>query len=322
MTCPDEYLAAIHQLVEHYRYEIQYPTSEASSSRSIPLVVNTQGWVKGLGEDLLRSIELMVQPTHIFGFDNPTYDLPEGGGGWTNSPPPVASDLPGVYDTRSSSQQVFTLEPAPISPLQARHTPADLRILSTISYFHANLCNTLRETWNFASPLIAIPPWEVDLGGTSIEQVYLIGEGSDGIIREDLPLALNGSIVALLEVLDNSPLIGDVYQQNRPLPPLEETNFLGLAVIRSVLPAEGSTMKIRLITPLPPAMLGRAKIIVRNGAIELPLCGMLDWQSGPINEEGLAGIGWSEVPFLDVNGEIGVGGERRRYRRNVMRKGM
>ncbi len=34
--------------------------------RRVPLVINTQGWIKGLGADLAARIEPMLRPTHIF----------------------------------------------------------------------------------------------------------------------------------------------------------------------------------------------------------------------------------------------------------------
>lgn len=205
-----------------------------------------------------------------------------------------------------------------------------------------------------------------------VEKVYMIGEGSEGILSEDLHIALNGSIVALLEADESvSTSMADpqsntgVYVQGGAPPNLEETNFVALAIVRAVQPvpipstalhrtddtlqqststssstspAASPRLKLHLLTPLPPAHLSRVRYLVRNGAIELPLCGMLDWSgpgavpplslsapgtgSGSVNGEGLAGVPWEDVPFLDVSGVVGVGGERRRFRRNLMRKGM
>jgi polynucleotide 5'-hydroxyl-kinase GRC3/NOL9 len=332
LTCPDEYIAAIDHLVNYYRYELQYPlrpngtVGEGREADSMPLVINTQGWVKGLGEELLRSIEAMAEPTHVFAFEsepvNEGFDAP----GWTRSPTYQTSALPEYPLRHGKAVFCHTLVPAPASPLQARYTPADLRLLSTLSYFYSHIGPTSLN-WNLTTPLVAQPPWEVTLG-EAIKEVYLIGEGAEGVLPSDLSLALNGCIVALLEQL-SPPEQHDgpqgVYIQARPPPSLEETTFLGLAIVRAT--SSGTPTRLQILTPLAPELLSRASVLVKNGAIELPTAGMLDWRE---REKGFPpglgaaagnGNGWEEVPFFDT-GNVGIGGERRRFRRNLMRKGM
>ncbi|WVF68971.1 hypothetical protein IAT40_003745 [Kwoniella sp. CBS 6097] len=344
LTCPDEYIVSIRHLIEHYKYDLQYPTFPSSSSgkisETIPLVVNTQGWVKGLGEELLSSIEGMAEPTHIYSFESAEEETYHGPG-WTTSPTWQNAQLPFdgsySYPAEGSSNAVsvkrFKLDPAPVSPLQARYTAADLRVLSTISYFHSTLSSS-GTRWDFTGPLLAQSPWEVEYGaGKAIERVYMIGEGSEGIIGSDLPLALNGSVVALLEyteqpIEDQDQDQEGLYVQARPPPSHESVNCLGLALIRAIVPSPSTSSsglegRMHLLTPLQPAVLGRCRAIVRNGAIELPNPGMMDWRT-PISQEGMTGIGktWDQVPFFDVSGVEVVGGERRRFRKNIMRKGM
>lgn len=192
--------------------------------------------------------------------------------------------------------------------------------------------------WDFGTSPLGMRPWQVKLG-SGISHVYLIGEGSDGVVLEDLHLALNGAIVSLCEMIDPSILQNpeEIYLQGRTPPPNDSINHLGLALIRAVKSSpnpiphptralrtsstDPSSLSLQLITPLPPSILSRATIMIKNGAIELPTCGMLDWQNGVL-ETGMAGREWGEVPFLDVGGFGGVGGERRRFRRNLQRKGM
>ncbi|KAK4685213.1 polynucleotide 5'-hydroxyl-kinase GRC3/NOL9, partial [Tremellales sp. Uapishka_1] len=314
-TCPDEYIDAIRHLVSHYRYEIQYSSTPSSAEDGriqeiVPLIVNTPGWVKGLGEDLLRAIEGIAEPTHIFAFAEPEPTTIPQDGGWTSSPTFHQPDLPPMYPTSTSPPIIYTLEQAPVSPLQARYTPADLRILSTISYFHSDLA----ASWDFSRPLLAFPPWQVSLG-TTLNRVILVGEGGDGVLPQDLPLALNGSVVALLEHLEEESPKGDMYQQGATYPVLDETNFLGLALIRGINGSE-----IHLSTPLPLEKVIKAKIVVKNGAIEMPTCGLMDWRRGA-EDDGIAGVKWDDVPFLESGGVEGVGGGRRRFRRNLQRKG-
>jgi len=129
---------------------------------------------------------------------------------------------------------------------------------------------------------------------------------------------LNGNIVALIHEMDQDPNIESLYDPSRSIP-LDESTFLGLALIRG-LRSTGEGFTLHLLTPLSDESLRKANAIIRNGAVELPLPGMLDWRAP--NAGDLAGVKWEDVPYLDVSGVVGVGGERRRFRRNLMRKGM
>ena len=284
----------------------------------VPLVINTQGWVKGLGEELLRSIETSTSPSHVFTFETEEPVSTNGNGngqGWTSSPPP---EFPANYTHLSRAPVVHTIQSAPVTPLLARHTPSDLRTLSMIAYFHAHLDT---QTWNLTSPLLAVPPYQIELSAAQaspLRRVYISGEGSESILPEDLGLALNGNIVALIHEVDQDPNIEALYDPSRPIP-LDETTYLGLALVRGLKPTEEG-FTLHLLTPLGEEELRKANAIIRNGAVELPLPGMLDWRAS--NSGDLAGVKWEDVPYLDVHGVVGVGGERRRFRRNLMRKGM
>lgn len=323
-SSPDHYLDSIHALLEHYRFEVQYDTATFSStsdkiSESIPLVVNTQGWVKGLGMDLLRSIEQMVGPTHVFAFEAaPIEDDADGrqnNPGWTRSPEHDTVQLPGeiAWGVSTNNEPVVyhTLMPAPMSPLLTRYTPADLRILSTMAYFHVSF--TANPTWDFSSSLVAQRPWQIDANEV-LKSIVLSGEGSDCILAEDVPLALNGSIVALVDSSADLDTGSALYAQGRSVPPPAESNCLALALIRACNP----TLEIQLLTPLPASHLGQVNTIIK-GELELPNCAMLDG-----DEDGVAGVPWESVPFFEAGpvprGAVGMA--KRRFRRNLQRKGM
>ena len=321
LTCPDEYIAAIRHLLDVYRFEIRM--AETPSSSGIPLVVNTQGWIKGLGADLLQTVQAMSGANRIYDFDDPAVitggDRPSA---WTESPPWNAVPLPdsdAAYASGTSRDVInTTLEPAPISPITSRHAAADLRALWLITYFHQRPLAS-GAGWSFRDAIRNMGVWEITVGAKSgLDSVYLIGEGSEGIMADDLQLALDGSIVALLDAgrserLEEEP---ESCVQGRSPPPLDETHFLGLALIRATHPTiEG--LALQLVTPLSAADLGRATAIVRNGAIELPTCGLQDWTSSETNHRG-----HGEMPYLDDSGVEAVGLDRRRIRRNLQRRGV
>ena len=333
LTCPDEYIAAIQHLLDVYRYELQDRALTAGGQSTLrrtdatPLVINTQGWVKGLGEELLRSIEGATRATHVLAFDKSPSDGDDmERNGWTSSPTLGMTDLPPSY--LGEEPRVFSLDQAPVTPLQQRYTAADYRNLSTLAYLHANLASNGEPTWDFTSPMLAMPPFEVAISPEGpVRSVYMQGEGAEGISIADLPLALNGALVALVDKQSEASLAADTatYVQGRPLPPLDSVNYLGLAVIRAVVPAETgaiSAHKIHVLAPLPADVLTRCNAIIRNGAMELPTAAMLDWRDTAVySEEGLAGVPWADVPFFDTDTR-GVGIEKRKIRRNLMRKGM
>jgi polynucleotide 5'-hydroxyl-kinase GRC3/NOL9 len=278
------------------------------------LVVNTQGWIKGLGADLLDQIEVMVEATHTFVFAANGFDIGEGDDSRMFAGEDY--DVPSEPAVSAGFGTVIPLETAPASGLFSRFSPADARTLSTIAYLHARLSENPEEvTWDFSDALVGMLPWEIDFQKV-IREIYLSGEGSDGIIAEDLGLALNGSMVALVERVSDSIDPVDRYVTGRVLPSPTETNCIGLGLIRAV---SSDSSVVQLVTPVASTQVGRVAVIVK-GDLELPLCGSLDWKSGMMNDDGLLGVAWEEIPFLSIKPERGVGMGRRKFRRNIMRK--
>lgn len=300
-------------------------------SEVVPLIVNTQGWVKGIGAELLERIEAEVQATHTFSFAASSTSLfpsygDEAGPSFTGE----QYDLSLEQLTSSGFGSIIQLEPAPSSGLFSRFSAADYRTLSTMAYLHARL-STGEPSWDFSTPLVATVPWEVDFDAAGIKDIYITGEGSDYIVADDLGLALNGSIVALIETdADGDAAQGDAerYIQARPLPAPSQSTCLGLGLVRAISPDQPSC--VQLLTPLAPEDLSRVRAIA-VGEIELPLCASLDWtqstsvnqpnhQGNGITSEGMMKIPWPDVPFLTIRPERGAGAGRRKFRRNIMRK--
>ena len=74
---------------------------------------------------------------------------------------------------------------------------------------------------------------------------------------------------------------------------------------------------MHLLTPVPPALLSGVRVLIK-GELELPVWGMLDFRSAQGN---IAGVERDKVPFLRWGKSEGAGAERRRVRRNIMRRG-
>ncbi|KAG5728254.1 Polynucleotide 5'-hydroxyl-kinase GRC3 [Termitomyces sp. T112] len=326
-SSPSLYLAAVQAILETYRLDIQTPaiswrTSDADTriSDSIPLVVNTMGWNKGLGADLTIKLQEMIQPTDIYEIETP-FD--------------PAWPTPAPRDVAASSHPTRThlLRPAPASILSANYSATDHRSLSIMSYFHVIFSNstptadefpqTTGLTWHTSLPLCALPPYEVDCA-RSFDKVILTGAGTEDVVPSEIARVLNGSLVALVSCapgtldldLDSETLASRIpYTQGCEAPSPALSRCLGLALVRSVSPLEPQT-QMHVLTPLPPKLLSKCRVLVK-GELELPIWGMLDYR-----EEGdeVAGVESGKVPFLQWGKGEGVGGERRRIRRNLMRR--
>ncbi|BGP11033.1 Polynucleotide 5'-hydroxyl-kinase grc3 [Rhodotorula toruloides] len=335
---PSGYLAAISALLSTYALEVEYPSlDEAPSSRRhrrgqpaddstrsssgryrerVPLVINTQGWVKGLGADLLAKLKAESQPSHIFSFaDAAEYGSSASYG--AELAQPAYSVMPPSAD---APYFLASLPPAPPSPLESKWSAVDLRTLSLVSYFHSLRSGKL-PAWDFSTPLIGVAPYEFDWRAEQgqVAQVHIV-DGAD-IAYEHVLHALNGSVVALVQETSPAPSAASrpfPYDPSAALPSPSTSHALGLAVIHSISPA---TSTLHLLTPVPASVLASsAPLSLVKAPLDLPIALMLDFTASPAEaEQGIAGVEWAEVPYLSVDAAEGAG--RRRVRRNLMRRG-
>jgi polynucleotide 5'-hydroxyl-kinase GRC3/NOL9 len=340
---PAHYIAAVEACMNVYRLDIaravdlpEQASMDIHDDRTadlIPLVVNTMGWTKGLGADLNAQIASLVAPTHVFEFAPHTFS--DRGGIMDYSLP--KTDITGYEST-------YHLDPVE-SPLSTYFTPADHRALNVLSYFHAifpaatDFRSVTAKGWTPAS-LVTRPPYEVQWHTALPGGLVLSASGAEDVVPEEVALALPGAIIALVALepgadLDitghtSSPSNPELnYTQGRPAPSPQTSYCLGLAVLRGLsIPSPDEIAHSRspsavaqILTPIPPALFGRVHTAVK-GALELPTWGMLD---GSIREDGVAGWPRDRVPYLRwVNVQEDAqahGTDRRRVRRNLMRKG-
>ncbi|TKY90308.1 hypothetical protein EX895_000306 [Sporisorium graminicola] len=106
---PESYVAAAHDLIDFFRTHIQpgQPGEDGEPQR-VPLVINTQGWIKGLGADLAARIEPLLRPTHIFdviprGSSDPV-PPPTRGQPWLDSEGAILGSGPEIVTLESVSQ--------------------------------------------------------------------------------------------------------------------------------------------------------------------------------------------------------------------------
>ncbi|THH30293.1 hypothetical protein EUX98_g3913 [Antrodiella citrinella] len=337
-SSPSRYLAAIQALIHTYNTDLQHSSYGAPAAADdnriddfIPLVVNMMGWTKGLGADLSDRIEEMLQPSVVYEFEALTFD-----DGWA-TPAPYRGDAAPRYEMSSSSAPstfpVHRLPPISLPP--SRYSPADLRQLSILSYFHAVFPSSegtdstespCAQSWDTSLPLCAQPPYEISCE-SALDLVVLAGPGSEDVVPTEVSRVLNGAIVALVSCEPGSLEVepdrstGVPYVQGT-LPPLPTSSTChGLALIRAVSSPSSSPsppLLLHMLTPVPLQNLVKTqpRVLVK-GDMELPVWGMLDFRS----ETHIGDTNKMEVPYLKWGVSEVVGANKRRARRNLMRKG-
>ncbi len=333
---PTDYLTACEALLTTYRLEVEFAGGDDSASavgpgrrqrsrvagpdqsgpskcrERVPLVVNTSGWIKGLGADILSRLKDLARPTHVFTFADPATETSSFA--VQDFRPPFPAAVP---------YRQLPLPAASASPLESKWTPADLRTLALASYFYGKGCFAGSQVprWETTRPLIAQPvrtcSWGSSPSALKASAVYMAGTGD--IRYEHVLHALNGSIVAI--VADSQPA-RDLsrpfpYAPRAPLPPPASSRALGLAIVHSLAPAAES---MYLLTPTTPTLSDSSALALVKGALDTPVALMCDFAArADESEAGLAGVDWEDVPYLSVETGDAVG--RRRVRRNLMRKG-
>ena len=354
-SSPTHYLDAAMALIQSYRLDIQMPDVDLAPKHDsrisdiIPLVVNTMGWSKGLGADLTQRIEDMLEPTDIFDIKGPSKE---------QYPIANSDNQPSRYAAYSNTSMVdeslarlHELQPVVSLSSAAGYTPADHRALSILSYFHARfppdiilgqLDQITACSWDTSRPLCSIPPYEVDCT-VAIDKFILSGAGSEDVVEEEIGIVLNGAIVGMvrcdpgvIDVENNTDCVfstGINYTRYLAPPSPSSSNCVGIALIRGISPpirnndpSVPTKAYSHLLTPLPHSLLASARVLVK-GEMELPVWGMLDFRNFDggkrVNFGDVAGVGRDKVPFLQWGKipEGAMGADKRRVRRNLMRRG-
>ncbi|GAB7363293.1 hypothetical protein MBLNU230_g3574t1 [Neophaeotheca triangularis] len=272
---PDHYLACARDLAN--RYQLQVRASRA------PLIVNTCGWVAGVGAQVLSEVCKTIRPSHII-------------------------SLGGLEDAVHQNIRSITNAETHVLPRQPARppirSPAELRAMQTMSYFHQRVTPTkfgATNDWT-SRPINTHKPWHVSYGGSN-SGIHAITSYNQTIPPDFLAEILDGSIVAIVttnpgnlpqalnqpypqsdsadEDSTNEPLIHRTPHENLPyLPPTHQglsnslnpsyTTFASLALVRAI---DTETQTLQLLTPLPEAEIAelmRQKIVLVRGAFDAP----------------------------------------------------
>lgn len=213
----------------------------------LPMVVNTCGWIRAAGHDLLRQLMDHVRPTDVVFTRDPGVDADQ-------------TRLAESVRARSHILDAPDAEPP-------RFTGAEQHSLQTVTYLHAG---------NLASHLSESDPVEVGL-----ESVYFGILDSEGVNVADVSLATNSTLLAVMAVdkktVKNAQITPDglQYLPNFDIP---QGECLGQAVVKF------AGASVRLHTPVSASLLNsqaadKAIVLVR-GRIPLPAYDLWDSRKG------------------------------------------
>lgn len=282
---PMRYSAAVRELVEHYARGNASASPGSASVPFPPLVVNTDGWVRGFGKDLLGAVIDIVRPLHVVQIRRKTgsrrHDL-------ERLPP----------DCRLHRVTAYAAPPLPLKapPPPPRPKSSDLHTLRLLAYFlgagggsraaaealpppvsdaaapdqsdNIVRAGILRDRGHeMAALLEAMIPRRVPWGRVRVGIL-------SGQVAPDLVLdAINGSVVGLLSTAATTSGLGRGSGDQCPVPgelacvaeaPLAPC--LGLALVRSV---DVPRRELYVLTPEPIERLKGVDMLVR-GAVQLP----------------------------------------------------
>lgn len=171
-------------------------------------------------------------------------------------------------------------------------------------------------TWDTSRALCDVAPWKVSYGTSrAIQRIYLTGPWADDVVPGEIARVLDCAIVGLMEVDEDELTSDDLdttstsipYVQGDEAPLAEYSKCLGLALIRAV---DTPTESLHVLTPVDTPSLSSCRALMK-GELGLPVWGFLRFGEAPS----------ADAPYLDWGMARGVrGGEKKRIRRNLMRK--
>jgi polynucleotide 5'-hydroxyl-kinase GRC3/NOL9 len=233
------------------------------------MIINTPGWTKGTGLELLISLIDLSKPDIIIILSGPGNDT------LANSLYPIAKEC---------QSHLLPLEPASSVAPQVQLTAAELRALGIMSYFH----RIGVEKWDFGTHLTTWKPWVVKFAGT-VEERGLLAFAIQGgeLLLEDIVLAINGTMVAII-ILQGMETQIEFTAEGLPVLSGRENSFMdpttarceAYAVVRGINVAKGELM---LLSPWDPSNLAEGEqVVLERGHVNVPIWGMWDLKNARV----------------------------------------
>ncbi|GMG20371.1 unnamed protein product [Ambrosiozyma monospora] len=298
------------------------------------LLINTPGWIKGFGIEILSQLTALVKPTHlIYLTNNLNPDLNE-------TENELLSKI--QYDKILKTQGCFIK-----SPDIVKYPASYIRVYKMLSYFHYD-CEENRFDFE---PLVRKSPLRVsytDCGNDMTKLLSFNGVAAvsfldlNNINHEDITICLEAQVIGLFAVPleefqtmtieleknkgslsshENLPnMIIDCEKYIDPI----ESEFLGLGLIHSI---DESQKLLNIYTPVDQSLLqarfgdGEFKLVLVKGRTDMPMEELLPkvlTHKRKTSRKRKA----KEIPYASFSGSLGKGGKVLNVRRNLKRRGL
>ncbi|CAN6585263.1 unnamed protein product [Malus baccata var. baccata] len=240
-TNPTTYLNSIFALYDYYKKEycLFNQSDRPTKKIGLPLVVNTPGWVKGVGYDILVDMLKYIAPTHVvkINISAESKNLPSGVF-WLDEDHDAMLKL---IEINSARQDSFNRS---ILVQKDAHLLRDVRIMA---YFRQCFSSSLNITTikELANALASQPPYEVPISSIKIRHLHCQVPGAE------IFYSLNATIVGLAVSSEGS----------KDLP-----WCVGLGIVRGIDTFKGL---LYVITPVPRGTLEKVDLFLQ-GYIQIP----------------------------------------------------
>ncbi|KAJ9163683.1 hypothetical protein P3X46_023324 [Hevea brasiliensis] len=239
---PATYLQYISTLYDYYRKEYRmFNNSEGPAKKELPLIVNTPGWVKGVGYDILVDMVRCIAPTHVvkINISFERKNLPVGAF-WLDD------DCWGevnLIEINSARQDSFNRS------MLLQKDARLLRDLRIMAYFRQCFSSSLNITTikELSNSLASHPPYQVPISSVKIRHLHC------QVLSTEIFYSLNASIVGLA--------VGSEQLADLPW-------CVGLGIVRGIDTSKGL---LYMITPVPPNILEKVDLLLQ-GFIQIPTC--------------------------------------------------
>uniref|UniRef100_A0A2P2J8C3 Uncharacterized protein n=1 Tax=Rhizophora mucronata TaxID=61149 RepID=A0A2P2J8C3_RHIMU len=238
---PTTYLKCICTLYDYYRKEYcGFDSSVGHVKTELPLVVNTPGWVKGVGYDTLVNMLRHMIPTHVvkINISSERKNLPAGMF-WLEDDSHGEVNLLEISARQDSSNRSVLVQ-------KEAHLLRDLRIMAYFRQCFPSNSNitTIKE---LANALASHPPYQVPVSSIKIRHLHC------QVSRSETFYGLNASIVGL----------AISSEQSEDLP-----QSVGLGIVRGI---DQLKDLLYVITPIPLSILQKVDLLLQ-GFIQIPTC--------------------------------------------------
>ncbi|XP_057514959.1 polynucleotide 5'-hydroxyl-kinase NOL9 [Actinidia eriantha] len=239
---PTVYLTCIFALYDYYqKIYCMSDNNESPGNTGLPLVVNTPGWVKGIGYDILVDMLKYISPTHVVKIciSAESKNLPAGAF-WLDEGQNETVTLMEISTARQDSLKRSVLVQKDSRLLR------DLRIMA---YFRQCFPSDLNITTikELAHALAAHSPYEISISSIKIKHLHC------KVPSTEILYSLNATIVGLAVSSEDS----------EHLP-----QCVGLGLVRGI---DTFRRSLYVITPVPHDTLEKVDLLLQ-GFIQIPTC--------------------------------------------------